>query len=65
MAVWLFWGATGMLKAAGDHLLDRAAPEGDRQAITKAVLPNTPETLEQLETYYGSSYAESIYTPTR
>ena len=34
-------------------------------AITKAVLPNTPETLEQLETYYGSSYAESIYTPTR
>ena len=38
VAVWLFWGATGMLKAAGDHLLDRAAPEGDRQAITKAVL---------------------------
>lgn len=38
VAVWLFWGATGMLKAAGDHLLDRATPEGDRQAITKAVL---------------------------
>ena len=38
VAVWLFWGATGMLKAAADHLLDRAAPEGDRRAITQAVL---------------------------
>jgi ferrous-iron efflux pump FieF len=38
VAVWLFWGATGMLKAAADHLLDRAAPESDRAAITQAVL---------------------------
>lgn len=38
VAVWLFWGATGMLKAAADHLLDRAVPEADRAAITKAVL---------------------------
>ncbi|MFA4938759.1 cation diffusion facilitator family transporter [Brevundimonas sp.] len=38
VAVWLFWGATGMLKAAADHLLDRAVPEADRAAITQAVL---------------------------
>jgi cation diffusion facilitator family transporter len=38
VAVWLFWGATGMLKAAADHLLDRAAPEADRAAVTQAVL---------------------------
>ncbi|MBK8447729.1 MAG: pyridoxamine 5'-phosphate oxidase family protein [Micropruina sp.] len=33
-------------------------------AITKAVVPNTPETLEQLESYYGPSYAASIYHQT-
>lgn len=38
VAVWLFWGATGMLKAAADHLLDRAAPQADRAAVTQAVL---------------------------
>ncbi|WAC60572.1 cation diffusion facilitator family transporter [Brevundimonas sp. SL130] len=38
VAVWLFWGATGMLKAAADHLLDRAVPEADRSAVTHAVL---------------------------
>ncbi|MFN7109983.1 MAG: cation diffusion facilitator family transporter, partial [Brevundimonas sp.] len=38
VAVWLFWGATGMLKAAADHLLDRAVPESDRNMITQAVL---------------------------
>ncbi|WP_293827908.1 cation diffusion facilitator family transporter, partial [uncultured Brevundimonas sp.] len=38
VAVWLFWGATGMLKAAADHLLDRAAPEADRAAVAQAVL---------------------------
>jgi len=38
VAVWLFWGALGMLKAAADHLLDRAAPEADRAAVTQAVL---------------------------
>ncbi|KAK0360530.1 hypothetical protein LTR94_026943, partial [Friedmanniomyces endolithicus] len=37
VAVWLFWGASGMLKAAADHLLDRAAPESDRLAISQAV----------------------------
>jgi len=38
VAVWLFWGAIGMLKAAADHLLDQAAPEADRAAIAQAVL---------------------------
>lgn len=38
VAVWLFWGALGVLRVAADQLLDRAAPEADRQAITAAVL---------------------------
>lgn len=38
VAVWLFWGATGLLREAADHLLDRAAPETERVAITTAVL---------------------------
>lgn len=38
VAVWLFWGAVGMLRAAADHLLDRAAPAEDLAAITRAVL---------------------------
>lgn len=38
VAVWLFWGATGMLRGAADHLLDRAAPDADQVAITTAVL---------------------------
>ncbi|HYD26903.1 cation diffusion facilitator family transporter [Brevundimonas sp.] len=38
VAVWLFWGALGLLKDAADHLLDRAVPDADRIAITTAVL---------------------------
>ncbi len=38
VAVWLFWGALGLLKEASDHLLDRAVPDADRIAITTAVL---------------------------
>lgn len=38
VAVWLFWGALGLLREASDHLLDRAAPDADRIAITTAVL---------------------------
>lgn len=38
VAVWLFWGALGLLRTAADHLLDRAAPDADRVAITSAVL---------------------------
>jgi ferrous-iron efflux pump FieF len=38
VAVWLFWGALGILKGAADHLVDRAAPEAERVAITTAVL---------------------------
>lgn len=38
VAVWLFWGAVGMLKAAADHLVDKALPESDQIAMTTAVL---------------------------
>lgn len=38
VAVWLFWGATSILRDAADHLLDHAGPEEDRVAITAAVL---------------------------
>jgi ferrous-iron efflux pump FieF len=38
VAVWLFWGATGILKGAADHLLDRAVPEDERAAVAAAVL---------------------------
>lgn len=38
VAVWLFWGALGILKAAADHLVDKALPDADRVAITTAVL---------------------------
>jgi len=41
VAVWLFWGATGMLRAAADHLLDRAAPQADLAVITQAVLADS------------------------
>ena len=38
VAIWLFWGALGLLRGAADHLLDRAAPDADRIALTAAVL---------------------------
>ncbi|MEG2313459.1 cation diffusion facilitator family transporter [Brevundimonas sp.] len=38
VAVWLGWGATGLLKTAAGHLLDAAAPADDRNGITAAVL---------------------------
>ncbi len=38
VAVWLFWGAFGVLKGAGDQLLDREASDADRVALTTAVL---------------------------
>ena len=51
VAVWLFWGATGMLRAAADHLLDRAALQTDRAAVTQAVLADPRVTgVHQLRT---------------
>jgi cation diffusion facilitator family transporter len=38
VSVWLFWGAFGVLKGAGDQLLDREASDADRVALTTAVL---------------------------
>lgn len=38
VAVWLFWGGTGVLKGAADQLLDRTASDSDRATITTAIL---------------------------
>lgn len=38
VAIWLVWGASGMLRSAADHLLDRAIPADDLAAISQAVL---------------------------
>ena len=38
VAVWLFWGAFGLLKGAGDQLLDAEISDADRIALTNAVL---------------------------
>lgn len=38
VAVWLFWGATGVLRGAADQLLDRATSESDRVTITTDML---------------------------
>lgn len=51
VVVWLFWGALGILRSAADHLLDRAAPDADRVAITSAVLADPRITgVHQLRT---------------
>ncbi len=38
VAIWLFWGALGLLRTASDQLLDRSAPDADIAAVTRAVL---------------------------
>ena len=38
VAIWLFWGALGLLKTASDQLLDRSAPDAEVAAISRAVL---------------------------
>ena len=38
VSVWLFWGATGVLRGAADQLLDRATPDSDRATITTTML---------------------------
>ena len=38
VAVWLFWGAMGVLRDAADHLLDRALPAEDQARILELVL---------------------------
>lgn len=56
VAVWLFWGAIGMLRAAADHLLDRAVPESDRAAIAQAVLADPRiQGVHQLRTRMAGS----------
>jgi len=56
VAVWLFWGAVGLLKGATHHLLDRAAPEADRMAITTTILSDPRISgLHQLRTRLSGS----------
>lgn len=51
VAVWLFWGAIGVLRTAADHLVDRALPEADRAAIVSTVLSDPRITgVHQLRT---------------
>lgn len=51
VAVWLFWGAVGLLRDSADHLLDHAAPDADRAAIVAAVLEDPAITgVHQLRT---------------
>ncbi|HZV84301.1 MAG TPA: cation diffusion facilitator family transporter [Brevundimonas sp.] len=51
VAVWLFWGAAGVLRTAADHLVDRALPESDRMAITTTILSDPRITgVHQLRT---------------
>lgn len=51
VAVWLFWGALGVLQDAGDQLLDRKVPDADRVALTTAVLADPRvEGVHQLRT---------------
>ncbi|WP_051651161.1 cation diffusion facilitator family transporter [Brevundimonas bacteroides] len=38
VAVWLAWGAFGLIKDSGGQLLDREASDADRVALTNAVL---------------------------
>lgn len=56
VSVWLFWGAIGILNVAADHLLDRAAPDEQRQAIVTAVLADPRISgLHQLRTRMAGS----------
>lgn len=56
VAVWLFWGAIGLLRAAADHLLDRGVSESDRARITTAVLSDSRIAgLHQLRTRMAGS----------
>lgn len=58
VAVWLFWGAYGMLKTAADHLVDKALPESDRIAMTTAVLADPRISgVHQLRTRMAGSVA--------
>jgi len=56
VAVWLFWGAYGVLKAAGNQLLDAEASDADRIALTRAILSDPRvEGVHQLRTRMSGS----------
>ena len=56
VAVWLFWGACGVLKTSGDQLLDREVSDSERIALTTAVLSDPRvEGVHQLRTRMAGS----------
>lgn len=56
VAVWLGWGAFGLAKTAGNHLLDAAAPDEDRNAVVAAVLADPRvSNVHQLRTRIAGS----------
>lgn len=56
VAVWLAWGAFGLIKDAGGQLLDREASDADRMALTNAVLSDPRVSgLHQLRTRMSGS----------
>lgn len=56
VAVWLAWGAFGLIKDAGGQLLDREASDADRVALTNAVLSDPRVSgLHQLRTRMSGS----------
>ncbi|MFN7281425.1 MAG: cation diffusion facilitator family transporter [Brevundimonas sp.] len=56
VAVWLAWGAFGLIKDAGGQLLDREASDSDRVALTNAVLSDPRVSgLHQLRTRMSGS----------
>lgn len=56
VAIWLVWGALGLLRTAADQLLDRAASEAQHQAVRAAVLEDPAITgLHALRTRLSGS----------
>ena len=56
VAIWLGWGAFGLAKTAGNHLMDAAAPDEDRNAVVAAVLADPRvSNVHQLRTRIAGS----------
>ncbi|CAN5280524.1 cation diffusion facilitator family transporter [soil metagenome] len=56
VAIWLVWGAFGLMKGAADHLLDRSASDADHDTVVKAVLADPAITgLHALRTRMAGS----------
>jgi ferrous-iron efflux pump FieF len=57
VALWLVWGAIGVLREAADHLMDKGMPPEDLQAIVRLVLEDPQiSNIHQLRTRLGGPY---------